>query len=118
MAKSVGQGQLIFTGYVAGAHNLSFADEIDVHDATTYVDYPYETHETGHKRCDITATLFHDTQNTARTGDRGLLICKIATGQAIYGTASLIRAAPGIPVKGLSTMDYGFKFQGTFQYSG
>lgn len=118
MAKSVGQGALVFAGYVAGANNLTFADEIDVHDSTTYPDYPYETHETGHKRCDITANLFHDTQNTARPGDRGLLIAQIATGQAVYGTASLIRAGIGNPVKGLTTMDYGFKFQGTFQYSG
>ena len=118
MAKSVGQGQLIFAAYVAGANNISFTDDIDVHDATTYADYPYEVHETGHKRCDVTANLFYDTQNTARPGDRGLLIVKIATGQAIYGTATLIRAGVGNPVKGLTTMDYGFKFQGTYQYSG
>lgn len=118
MAKSVGQGLLTFAGYVAGANNISFGDEIDAHDATTFVDYPYETHETGHKRCDITVNLFYDTQNTARPGDRNLIIAKIATGQAIYGTATLLRAAPGVPVKGLSTMDYGFKFYGTHQYSG
>src|SRR4030043_1888700 len=118
MAKSVGQGQLTFAGYVAGANNLSPADEIDVLDSTTYADYPYEVHETGFKRCDITAHLVHDTQNTARAGDKGLLIVQLATGQALYGTASLIRTAPGVPVKGLTTMDYGFKFNGTFQYSG
>ena len=118
MAKSVGAGQITFTGYVAGANNLAFADEIDVHDATTYVDYPYETHEVGHKRCDITANLFYDTANTARPGDIGLLIAKVATGKATYGTASLIRVGIANPVKGLTTQDYGFKFQGTFQYSG
>lgn len=118
MAKSVGQGQLVFTGYVAGANNISAPDEIDALDSTTYADYPYEVHETGFKRMDATVNLFYDTQNTARSGDKGLLILKLATGQAIYGTASLIRTAPGVPVKGLSTLDYTFKFNGTFQYSG
>jgi len=41
-----------------------------------------------------------------------------ATGQAIYGTATLLACGIGVPVKGLTTMNYGFKFYGTHQYSG
>ena len=118
MAKSVGQGQIVFAGYVAGANNISPSDEIDILDSTTFDDYNYEVHETGFKRMDATVNLFYDTQNTARAGDKGLLILQLATGQAVYGTATLTRTAPGVPVKGLSTMDYTFKINGTFQYSG
>ena len=118
MAKSVGAGQITFTGYVAGANNISFSDVIATHDSTAFSDYPYEVFETGHKVCDITANLFHDTQNTAAVGDKALLVAQYAANQVVYGTASLISRTLGVPVKGLTTMDYAFKFYGTFQYSG
>ena len=117
MAKQTGLNGNIYWGgnTLLGVHNMSIPQVIDKVDTTVY-GATYKGHLTTLKSATVSADAKFDSTDVANLtlGEMALLICQLYTGEAIYGTASLLTKTPAVPYDGLVTETLTWEFNGTF----